>query len=230
MDRHAGHLADQPVRNLRWNLARHELVLAALTPTHCDVVTGIDLLEQQADVRGIVLQIAVHRDQCRAARVLDAGGHRGGLAVVATEFHDAQIGILARKARRNAEGVIATAVIDEHDLVSPPERLYGFHDRSMQKRYVVLLVVQRNDHRKLRSFGAIGRACSYFRQRPVSACKHFTGHLTPPPFLQIFRPKTVCRRGLHTQSMRRPAVRNPHTSYVLSPRQSKRQVSLKASA
>jgi hypothetical protein len=48
--------------------------------------------EQPADVGGIVLQVAVHGDDDRAARrYLDAGAHGGGLAEVAAEADDAEV-------------------------------------------------------------------------------------------------------------------------------------------
>jgi hypothetical protein len=102
LDRHAGDLADQPVGDLRGDLAGYQLVLAVEAPADHDVVALVDLGEEVLDVARVVLQVAVHGDEDPAARLLDAGGHGGGLAVVAAEVDDAHPRVAAGDVDRDS--------------------------------------------------------------------------------------------------------------------------------
>ena len=64
--------------------------MAVLAPAVDEVVAFVDLGEHRGDVFGVVLEVAVDRDDDVARGMFDAGAHRGGLAVVAAELDDAE--------------------------------------------------------------------------------------------------------------------------------------------
>src|SRR5690606_24969239 len=97
LDRHAGDLADQPVRDPGRNLARYQPVLALVSPADDDVIAVVQLGEKLADVRGIVLQVAVHRHDVFPSGEIDARGHRRRLPEVATELDDPEPRVLSRE-------------------------------------------------------------------------------------------------------------------------------------
>src|SRR6266550_1868502 len=84
----AGHPRDQGVRDQRRKPAREPRILAVPPPTADHVVTLLQLGYQQPDVGGVILEIAVEKDEDVAATVLDAGLQRGGLSEVAAELHE----------------------------------------------------------------------------------------------------------------------------------------------
>src|SRR6185503_14481589 len=86
---HAADPRDQTVRDHRRYLARDHLVFPVFAPTGDDVVTLIKFIEETCDVRWIVLEIGVHRDQYFSLCRVDARGHRCCLTVVPAEGNDA---------------------------------------------------------------------------------------------------------------------------------------------
>ena len=71
---------------------------------------------------GIVLAVAVERDDDLAARRVEAGRQRGGLAEVAVEIDDAQVADREpAMASSRASVPVAAAVVDEHELVGQPD-------------------------------------------------------------------------------------------------------------
>ncbi len=174
LDRHARHVADQPVGDARGNLARDQLVLAVVAPADDQVEAGVDLLEQQRDIGRVVLQVAVHGDEHVAVRVLDACGHRRSLAVVATELDDAQPRIALRDRGRDRDRVVPAAVIDEHHLERPAERSQRLHDRVVQRPNALLLVVERHDYRQCGTARARRALCSVVVA--ITRCTFCTRH------------------------------------------------------
>ena len=82
LDRHARHLADQPVAREARQLADEQLVLALGPQAEHGVVPLGELLEQHGDVRRVVLHVAVHRDDHVAGGPVDARAEGRRLAVV----------------------------------------------------------------------------------------------------------------------------------------------------
>jgi hypothetical protein len=138
-------MADQPVRDARRNLARQQLVLPVVAPADDQVEAGVDLLQQQRDIGGIVLQVAVHGDEHFAVRMFDAGGHRGRLPVVATELDDAQPRIVPCERGSDRDSIVLAPVVDEHHFVWASELIDRPHDRLIERANALRLVVQRHD-------------------------------------------------------------------------------------
>src|ERR1700686_3102956 len=86
MDIDAAQLGHQPVRASRREAAKPEIIDARLAPAADDVIALSNFFEEQRDVGGIVLQIAVHGDDVFAAGMVESGGQAGGLAEVAAEL------------------------------------------------------------------------------------------------------------------------------------------------
>ena len=96
---------------------------------------------------GIVLEVAVDRDDDVALGLLEAGLQRGGLAEVAPEPDDAHVVVLRVQTRERREGAVGRAVVDEDDLPRPTERLERGRELVVQQRDAALLVVHGDDHR-----------------------------------------------------------------------------------
>ena len=83
VDVHAGKLAHHPVGDSRGQAAHYEIVHALLAPAADDVaMTGFKGVEQSGDVGGVVLQVAVHRNDDVAGSEVEPCRQRGRLPVV----------------------------------------------------------------------------------------------------------------------------------------------------
>ena len=71
---------------------------------------------------GIVLQVAIQRDDEAAARVRESGGEGSRLAEVAREPDHAHVRIARMDLRQPRERLVLAAVVDEDDLVRDAER------------------------------------------------------------------------------------------------------------
>ena len=101
--------------------------------------------DHRGDVCGIVLEIAVHRDDVAAASVVEPGGEGRRLAEVAPEADHAQPGIHRLEPRQNVKALVRAAVVDHHDFecAAPPgQRL---HELANELRDGGRLVAYRND-------------------------------------------------------------------------------------
>src|SRR6266567_7644523 len=71
---HTAKFSHQPVGAARRNAAQPEVVDADFAPAAYDVVALGNFLKEQGDVRGIMLQIAVHGDDVLTASMIEACG------------------------------------------------------------------------------------------------------------------------------------------------------------
>ena len=92
---------------------------------------------------GIVLQIGVHRDQHLAARGVDAGGHRGCLAVVSAQGDDTNSRIDVRDLAQDLQTAVGRAIVDVNDLRGTPEFPERVVEPRVQRAEVWLFVVDR---------------------------------------------------------------------------------------
>jgi hypothetical protein len=89
---HAGEPPDEAIGEHRRQASRQESVVPPLAPSGDHVQVLLEQVARQPhDVVGIVLQVAVERGDQIAARGLDPGLHRRGLAEVAPECDDAHV-------------------------------------------------------------------------------------------------------------------------------------------
>jgi len=89
-------LGHQPVCDARWETAQPEVVNALLAPAANDVVALSNLLEEGRDIGRVMLQIAVHRNDVLAARMVKAGRQPSGLPEVAAQLHDGDAAVDGR--------------------------------------------------------------------------------------------------------------------------------------
>ena len=109
------------------------------------------------DVAGVVLQVAVHRDQDLAPSVLDAGRHGWRLAVIAPELHEAKPRVLPCDLDGDLESAVTAAVIDEYHLERDAQRLHCLDDGRVHASNIVLFVVEGDDDRQVRLCRQVGR-------------------------------------------------------------------------
>ena len=166
--------ADEPVRHARGEAA-DEVVAALPAPAAHDVVALVDLREQEADVGGIVLEVAVHRHDHGAAGVVEAGGHRRRLAEVPPQADELEAVVRRGESSEPPVGVVTAAVVDHDHLERASEPLEARHERDVQRVDVVLLVVHRDDDRDVGRRRVAGATCE--RQRLCSCVgRAWNGH------------------------------------------------------
>src|ERR1700678_2517111 len=137
---HAAQLGHQPVGDAGRNAAHPEIIDTDFAPAADDVVTGGDLLQKNRDVRGIVLQIAIHGDDVFAARVIKSSGKPCGLSEVAAQFHHRNAAVHGCDFAQHGEGVIARSIVHEHDFEALASRLH-YHLQAVIKIGDILVLV-----------------------------------------------------------------------------------------
>jgi len=116
----------------------------------------LDRGHEPGDVGGLVLQVAVHRDDDASTGTDDAGVHRRVLAEIALERHDPYARIRGMQPLEDGEGAVRGAVVDEDQLRGDARRLEGRHDAVVERLDGGLLVQDGHHHRHLRRGGSGG--------------------------------------------------------------------------
>src|SRR5581483_9359002 len=88
VDVDAAQLGHQPVGAARGEAAQHEVVDANLAPAGNDVEAFVNFLDEQRNIVGIVLEVAIHGEHVIALRVVKSRCEGGGLAEVAPQLYD----------------------------------------------------------------------------------------------------------------------------------------------
>src|SRR5262245_31804786 len=91
-------------------------VQARILPPGNEIVAFVELLEEAPDLRRIVLQIGVHREDDLATRHLESGDECGRLAKVAPETDDVDSRIALMQRAQLLEGAVPAAVVDKDDF------------------------------------------------------------------------------------------------------------------
>jgi hypothetical protein len=143
----ARHDRDEAVRDLRRQAPREPWVAARRPPPVHDVHVVGERAQDARDVGRVVLAVAVDRDEDLAARVLDAGGERRRLAVVARQPDDPEARLLGREGRQQRRAPVGAAVVDDDDLRRPVEAVEDLPQLLDEGDDVLLLVVDRDDDR-----------------------------------------------------------------------------------
>ena len=91
-------------------------VVAVRLPAGDEVVPLVELGEETGDLGRVVLEVAVDRDHDLALDLPEAGVERGGLADVAPQPDDPDVGRARVEAHERGVRAVARAVVDEHDL------------------------------------------------------------------------------------------------------------------
>ena len=88
---HAGDPANQLVGQQRGQQATHGRILTLVPPTaHQIEVALLQALQEEGNIGGIVLEIAIEGHDHRTAAGVESGRHGGGLPVVAAQQHSHQ--------------------------------------------------------------------------------------------------------------------------------------------
>ena len=140
---------DEPVRHDGREPARQEPVLPVLPPARNDVVSGVDLGEQGGDVRRIVLEVGVQGDDDVPPGEIEPRGQGGRLAEVPPEPDDADPRVARPEALQGLERAVRASVIDEDDLVGPPESGADPAELLIELGEALLLVEDGDDQRNL---------------------------------------------------------------------------------
>jgi hypothetical protein len=154
MQAHSSYPRDQLVRNERRDPFRNELVLSVRAPSTHHFEPFIHLLDHSKDVRRIVLQVCIHRNDDVAPGCVEARCHRSCLSEVAPQPNqDNVLRVLLVQLAGNVIRAIGATIVHEknfervprHPLeilgdfpVEEPQRLFfvehGNHDRKKMRR------------------------------------------------------------------------------------------------
>ncbi len=143
VQRHAGGRADNQIGDPRREAAREPGVAALPAPSAHHIVSLVQFPEQQGDVGRIVLEVPVERHDDIAARLLESGRDRGGLAEIATEENHGHLR-RPRKACRleTLRGAVYAAVVDVDNFPGQTLRVHRCDDLGVERVDVLPLIVE----------------------------------------------------------------------------------------
>ena len=130
---------------IRERNAARERVAPLRLPAGDQVEALVELREQPRDLGRIVLEVAVDRDDGLAARLVEAGHERRGLAEVAAKADDADVLLGVVQPRQRGERAVGGAVVDEDRLPGRVERLERGAELVVEECDAPLLVVHGHD-------------------------------------------------------------------------------------
>ncbi len=113
----AGDFADEEVGELGGDAAEEEAIDPFFSPAGDDVVAFVDFGDELGELVGVVLEVAIHGNDDVAAGVIEAGGECGGLAEVAAEVDDEDVGVGFGELAEAGVGVVLGAIVDVDDFV-----------------------------------------------------------------------------------------------------------------
>src|SRR5262249_42214669 len=147
---HTTELRHQPVGNPRRNAPQDEVVDTLLAPAADNVIALAQSLQKQGDVVGIVLKISVHGDDIFAFAVIKSGSERRGLTEVTAQLDDDHAAIDCGDLLQQRERVVATAVVDKHQLKRLAGSLHDDLQAIVKLGDVLFFVMERNNDGILR--------------------------------------------------------------------------------
>ena len=94
-----------------------------------------------------MLQIAVHGNNDFAAREIEPRFQPGGLSEISPQPDDVHAMIVLVNIGKHLEGIVAAAVVHKHQFVGFADGIHHLGDLHVQRRDILLLVEEGNDHR-----------------------------------------------------------------------------------
>ena len=147
---HARKLRHQPVRAARWDPPHHEVVDALLAPARHHVVALFQLFQEVRNLVRIVLQIAVHRQDEIARRMIESSRQRRRLSEIAAQLYHQHTAVHRGNLFQQLVSLVARAVIDQHQLKAFAHLFHHLFQTRVQNGYIVFFIVERDDNRILR--------------------------------------------------------------------------------
>ena len=142
---HARSLRHEPVRDARRNFSRDGIVQTSLAPSARDVVPLVDLREESRYIFGLVLQIAVERDDDFTLGLVEPGRQSGSLAEVAAQADHLQPRIRFREIGEEFEAAVRGSIVHKQYLVLPLHSLQHTSEPVVKRQKRRLLVVNGNN-------------------------------------------------------------------------------------
>ena len=91
-------------------------IVAVLLPARDQVMAGVERLEEAGDFVRVILQVGIHRDDDVAGTGADADHQGRRLAEIAPQPDRLNRRVAFRKLGHHGPGLVAAAVVDEHDV------------------------------------------------------------------------------------------------------------------
>ena len=93
-----------------------EVVDALFAPSADDVVALFELVEEVGDLLRIVLQIAIHRQDELALRMIEARGQRRGLSEIAPQLDYQHAAVYRGNLFQQLVGAITRSIVHQHQF------------------------------------------------------------------------------------------------------------------
>ena len=146
VQRDAGELGHQPVRRAAGNLPRQPMVAPRHAPAAYQVVALLNSLQEFRNLRGIVLQVAVHGDNHFAAREVEPGLERRRLPEIPPQPHHIHPPVVLENIFEHFVGFVAAAVVHKNNFIGFAQPVHHFRQPHVQRGNVFLFVEERYDN------------------------------------------------------------------------------------
>ena len=119
--------------------------MSLFPPAVNQVIAFRELLQHPRNVRRIILQVAIQKDDGISRRMADSRAHRGGLTIVAAEGDDLYSMVGAGQPLQFAVRPIARTIIHKNHFPGGRQRIEDRCQPFVHQRNVQFLVVDRDD-------------------------------------------------------------------------------------
>src|SRR6185369_12081811 len=134
----------QPICDAAGKSSRDPSILPLITPAADNVVAFAEFRDECRDLGGIVLEIAVHRNDDFTAREVEPSLQSGSLSKVLAQTDNGDARVRIGNFRKNLGCLIAASIVHENDFIITVEFRHRCHDAGIQRTDVVFLVIKRN--------------------------------------------------------------------------------------
>src|SRR5205807_5237597 len=129
-------------------------------PTADDVKAVVEFFNERGDLRRVVLQIAIHRDDDLTMSSVETSFERWGLAKVPSKTDDADALVRLMNFAQDVRGPVCAPVIDKADFIGLFERSHYLCEPDIERRCAPSSVIERHNARLLHSSFCFHSFCS----------------------------------------------------------------------
>ena len=115
-----------------------------------NVVSLFKLFEEGRNLGRIMLQIAIHRENAFALRMVEARRQCRGLSKVATKFHHQHPAIHRRNLFQQLVAAVGRAIVHQHQLKTLTDLLHDRLQLVIERGDIFFFIVKRDDNRVFR--------------------------------------------------------------------------------
>ena len=120
MEFDTGHGRDEPIGHGGRDAAQKEIVLPLFSPTAHDVIPGLNLVYQQAEILGIVLEVCIQSDDDIAIGVVKSRGKSGCLTEIPPQPDNLDLWVLVCDRFQRGKRSVPASIVDKDNFVRTP--------------------------------------------------------------------------------------------------------------